>query len=234
LLPRHLARFTRSARELRLPIDPAALPDLQAVAALIEADRREGDALLRLTLSGGRSEADGSTLWMRSGPLPPPPRPGGAVLGPPGLTVAESDPLARHKTRNYWAKRIALERMHALGYDETLIQSPDGAVWEGARTNLFVVRGATLATPCLGGPVLPGVMRSVVLERAERLGVRVEQGRLSLAVLDQADEVFLTNSVRGIVPVVRFGERTLNAPGPLTRRLWDEILPWLNSGGTSP
>jgi branched-subunit amino acid aminotransferase/4-amino-4-deoxychorismate lyase len=77
-------------------------------------------------------------------------------------------------------------------------------------------------------------MRSVVLERAERLGVRVEQGRLSLAVLDQADEVFLTNSVRGIVPVVRFGERTLNAPGPLTRRLWDDILPWLNSGGTSP
>lgn len=188
--------------------------------------------MLRLTLSAGPSESRGSTLWMRSGPLPPLAPPGGAVLGPPALTVAESDPLARHKTLNYWAKRIALERAKEIGHDETLIQSADGALWEGTRTNLFLVQGRTLATPWLDGPVLPGVMRALVLERAVQLGLRVEQRRLFMTDLNLADEVFLTNSVRGIVPVGRFGARTYDAPGPLTRTLRDDTLLLLHFGET--
>src|SRR5215210_1623114 len=72
LLDRHLARMTRSARELGLPLDPAALPDAGAVAALLEACGVAGDATLRITMSGGLSQAGGSVVWMRSAPLPPP------------------------------------------------------------------------------------------------------------------------------------------------------------------
>src|SRR3982751_3077083 len=80
LLPRHLERITLSAQKLRLPLDPTALPDADAVAALLRADGVAGDAMLRITLSGGLSEAGGPAVWMRSGPLPPPTRPGGANL----------------------------------------------------------------------------------------------------------------------------------------------------------
>jgi branched-chain amino acid aminotransferase/4-amino-4-deoxychorismate lyase len=47
------------------------------------------------------------------------------------------------------------------------------------------------------------------------------------------EEVFLTNSVRGIVPVRQWGDARFPAPGPLTRRLWDAIRSWLESGGTA-
>ena len=66
LLPRHLDRLTRSAAELGLPYDREALPDREAVRALLAADGRAADAMLRITLSGGTSESSGSTLWMRS------------------------------------------------------------------------------------------------------------------------------------------------------------------------
>jgi branched-subunit amino acid aminotransferase/4-amino-4-deoxychorismate lyase len=64
LLGRHLDRMADSARQLRLPLDPAALPDADAVAALLRADGAAGDATLRITLTGGLSEAGGSVLWM--------------------------------------------------------------------------------------------------------------------------------------------------------------------------
>src|SRR5260370_30341807 len=53
LLPRHLRRLRRSAAELDLALDPADLPDSRAVRDLVNADGREGDAVLRIPLSGG-------------------------------------------------------------------------------------------------------------------------------------------------------------------------------------
>ncbi len=62
LLPRHLRRLRRSAAELDLALDPASLPDSQAVRDLLNADGREGDAVLRITLSGGLSASRGLAL----------------------------------------------------------------------------------------------------------------------------------------------------------------------------
>ena len=49
-----------------------------------------------------------------------------------------------------------------------------------------------------------------------------------------AGEAFLTSSVRGMLPIARLMNAELPAPGPVTRRLWNDILPWLESGGTTP
>jgi branched-chain amino acid aminotransferase len=233
LLDRHLARMTRSARELGVPLDPSTLPDAAAVASLLRADRVEGDATLRITLSGGLSESGGSVAWMRSAPLPGPPRDGGAIVNR-FWEAAYGDPLARHKTLNYWRRRRADEEARSRGEDETLSRTSDGHIWEGSRTNLFVVFGGMLTTPRADGPLLPGVMRRLVLERAPALGVEVAEGEFVRGTFEPAQEVFLTNSVRGILPVRRAGSRRLPAPGPLTQRLWDDILPWLESGGTTP
>ena len=112
LLPRHLDRLTRSAAELGLPLDRQALPDREAVRALLAADGREADAMLRITLSGGISESSGSTLWMRSFALPPA-TPAGVILGPVG--PARVDVLASHKTLNYWPNRIMYENARGGG-----------------------------------------------------------------------------------------------------------------------
>jgi branched-subunit amino acid aminotransferase/4-amino-4-deoxychorismate lyase len=220
LLNRHFARMTGSARELGLPLDGVKLPDEEAVAALLQAEQVEGDVILRITLTGGVSDSTGATLWMRTAPLPPPVRGSGAVVALGLWTVEMSDPLARHKTLNYWSRRRAFEKARRLGYDETLSTTPTGAVWEGSRTNLFWVQGSTLVTPTLNGPIVPGVMRAVVLKAAAELPLQTaDTNLLTFNDLYGADEVFLTNSVRGLVPVARVGDHSWPAPGDWTRRL---------------
>ncbi len=231
LLPRHLDRLTRSAAELGVPCDRDALPDREAVQALLAADGREADAVLRITLSGGISESSGSTLWMRSFALPPAPA-GGIILGPAG--PARVDVLTSHKTLNYWPNRIMYENARSGGFDECVTISPDGSLWEGSRSNLFVVMEGQILTPPCAGRFLPGIMRRLILERGAGLGLDVRETPLN--VLDRLlrpEEVFLSSSVRGILAVQRWGEARYPAPGPVAQRLWNDILPWLESGGTN-
>ncbi|WP_165245212.1 aminotransferase class IV [Paludisphaera soli] len=232
LLPRHLDRLSRSAGELGLPLDGVVLPTAEDVQALLEADGREGDALLRITLTGGLSATSGSTLWMRSGPLPAPPPPEGAVLGTVG--PARLDPLAGYKSLNYWPYRLLHDQARAEGCDEALLVDKTGAVCEGSRTNVFFVVRGDLVTPPADGRIVPGIMRGLVVERARALGTRVEEAALSL--LDRRlhpEEVFLTNGVRGIVPVGRWGRARFPAPGPTTRRIQEGVSNWLEAGGLS-
>jgi branched-subunit amino acid aminotransferase/4-amino-4-deoxychorismate lyase len=241
LLSRHRERMLHSARELGLAIDRTQFPDARAVTALVEASQGTPgpdlylDRRLRITLSGGSSSPakSGGQLWMTAGPLPPPlPRSGAAITQ--SIQVAIDDPLARHKTLNYWRKRIAYEKALADGSDEILCTTPSGLVCEGTRSNLFVVVAGRLWTPSADGPLLPGIMRRLVLEQAVRLGIETVEAPLPLAQLATADEAFLTNSGRGVVPIALLMNHQLAAPGLVTSRLWGAILPWLESGGTSP
>jgi len=225
LLDRHRARMLHSAGELGLNVDPATFPDAEAVARLIRAEGSDGDRMLRVTASGGIAPAR-SIVWMRSGPLPLPPGLDGANLLVGGWEVAASDPMARHKSLNYWSRRLASDRARSEGCDEALSVS-GGTLREGSRTSLFVVKDGGLLTPSTGGPIVPGVMRAVVLETAAEHSIPTrEVDGIDFRDLLSADEVFLTNAIRGIVPVGRLrGEvRVWPTPGPLARDLSGWIL----------
>jgi branched-subunit amino acid aminotransferase/4-amino-4-deoxychorismate lyase len=236
LLHRHLERLSRSARELSLPLRPSQLPDSQAVSQLIEANRASltagQDVRLRLTLSGGLATlaVPSSVLWMTAGPLPPPIREPGAVITH-CIQVTADDPLSRHKTLNYWRKRIAHAQAIEDGTDEVICLTPDRLVCEASRANVFLVDGHRLITPGIDGPLLPGIMRRVVLEQAARMGLEVEEGPLPAERLFSADAAFLTSSLRGILPIARLMEHELPAPGPVTGQLRHQILVWLEAGG---
>ncbi|WP_165065942.1 aminotransferase class IV [Paludisphaera rhizosphaerae] len=232
LLPRHLERLTRSARELGIPLEESDLPGPEDVQALLAADGREGDAALRITLSGGASAEGGSTLWMRSSPLPPSPPLEGFRLGTIG--PARQDPLTAFKSLNYWPYRLLFERARAEGCDEALLVDRAGKVLEGSRTNVFFVIDGRLTTPPADGRILPGVMRGLVVERARALGIDVDEE--ALGPLDRRlrpEEMFLTNALRGIVPVGVWGGARFPAPGSTTRRLQDDLARWLAVGGES-
>ena len=252
LLDRHRERMRRSAQELGLVLDTDDLPDVLAVGRLLAIEARmeprppeatrteprppETDRRLRIVLSGGRASglhtADRSTVWMSAGPLPPPAA-GEGVRILRSILADPDDPLARYKTLNYWRRRIEQGRAAEEGADEVLCVTPDGQICEGTRTNLFLVRGGILMTPGTDGPLLDGVMRRVVIEQARGLGIEVSEGPVPLDAIDAADEAFLTNSVRGMLPVARLLRAGFTATGPVTRLLWDRILPWLGSGGTT-
>ena len=241
LLGRHLSRLAGAAAALGLPLVQSALPGPSDVAGLLLASEVEGDAVLRITLTGGLSDSGGSTLWMRANPLPLPMPEAGATVAIGSWIASRADPLARFKTLNYWRRRMAFEQGRRSGFDEVLSATPDGSHWEGSRTNLFVVRGDTLITPTLDGPIVPGVMRAAVLERAEGLPLQVvSDGEISDETIRSAHEIFLTNSVRGMIPVARvlgpdgpLGSRwSGTAPGPWTDRLSIEVSGWLRRGRT--
>ena len=101
---------------------------------------------------------------------------------------------------------------------EGLMRDGDGRVIEGVMSNLFVVRDGGLLTPTLDRCGVAGVVRGAVMKMAASLGITCVEGEVREETLNRADELFLTNSVIGIWPVARLGERR-RPVGPVTRRL---------------
>ena len=108
--------------------------------------------------------------------------------------------LGAHK----WADRgLLAQRTAGLAADEqVLLVDPGGGVLETDRANVFAFAGGILRTPAADGRILPGVMRARVLAAARSLGFAVAEGPLPLADLLAADEVLVTNSTRGVLPVI--------------------------------
>jgi para-aminobenzoate synthetase/4-amino-4-deoxychorismate lyase len=97
------------------------------------------------------------------------------------------------------ADRAWLEEVERLIGGEgvrPLLVSPAGALLETTRTNVFLERGGELATPPLDGAILPGVVRSLVIAWARRLGIALAERPLSIEDLQAADAVLLTSSLR--------------------------------------
>ena len=125
------------------------------------------------------------------------------------------------KTSNYLASVLALHDVRQRGCHEALIVGPGGEVVEGATSNVFVVHDGALATPPAEAGILVGITRRTVIELAHALGLPVRELQLHPGDLYRAHEVFITSSVREIVPVVRVDDVTIagGQPGPITQRL---------------
>lgn len=114
---------------------------------------------------------------------------------------------------------------------EGLLLDAEGNVVEGTMSNLFAIQGSTLVTPDLTRCGVAGIMRTVVLEQAAGLGLGVSVQPLPLAEVEQADELFLTNSLIGVWPVIGLGNCTW-VMGAVTRQL-QERLTNLKTEGTA-
>jgi branched-chain amino acid aminotransferase len=125
------------------------------------------------------------------------------------------------KTSNYLGSVLALNQVKQRGCHEALIVGPHGEVIEGATSNVFLVRDAALVTPPIEAGILAGITRLTVLELAAKLGLNVHETQVHPADLYRADEVFITSTVREIVPVVRVDDVVVGAgrPGPITQRI---------------
>ena len=92
-------------------------------------------------------------------------------------------------------------------------------MFEGATSNMFLVRGGGLVTPPAEGAILPGVLRAKVEELAGAHGIPVIEAFARVADLRPDDGMLLTSSVRGIVPVGSVDGRDLRVDETLLERL---------------
>jgi branched-chain amino acid aminotransferase len=145
------------------------------------------------------------------------------VVGVRHASPGAVDPSA--KTGAHLNHVLAVQQARAAGAHEALLLDDRGGVTEGASSNVFAARRGRLATPPLAAGILEGVTRGVVLALARGAGLPVDEVPLRPEDLEAADELFITSTVREIVPVTRHGERAVGAgrPGPLTRRLHAEF-----------
>lgn len=216
---RHLARLTRSAVGLGL-----AAPDVEAVRAGIEATI-EGQDLpfgrIRITVTSGpgplgspRGEGDQAIVVITE-PCERPPTTTKLVTVP--WVRNERGAVAGLKTTSYAENALMVQYAQQRGASESIMANSVGDLCEGTGSNIFYAVGGELFTPTLASGCLAGITRELVLEWcAPELPVHEKDA--PLAVLQEADEVFVVSSIRDVQGVHRIDERDLAAPGPLTRR----------------
>lgn len=215
-MDRHIERLARSARGLGLPEpDPAEVR--RATGAVIAADPMPL-ARLRITYTGGVSPLgsergeSGPTLVVALGPAKARPDTTGVVTVP--WARNEKGALSGLKTTSYGENVVALARAHEHGASEALFGNTRDRLCEGTGSNVFVVLDGELLTPPLTSGCLAGITRQLVIDWA---GAR--EADLPMEVLDEADEIFLTSTLRDVQAVHRVDEHELpHAPGPVTAK----------------
>ncbi len=105
------------------------------------------------------------------------------------------------------------------GFDTTVLADHAGRVTEGPGFNIFALKNGRVVTPETG--VLEGITRATALELARAEGFEVQVRALPVAELMEADEVFLSTSGGGVIPVARINDRQFSngAAGPVATRL---------------
>jgi D-alanine transaminase len=95
----------------------------------------------------------------------------------------------------------------------------DGMLTEGAACNVFIVRGGVAITPPHSERLLPGITRDLLVDLCHQNGIPCEERNVSETELRHADEVWLTSSPSGVLPVVRLDGKPVGTgePGPLWR-----------------
>ena len=223
LLELHLQRLAQGCSRLAIVADQALIrSELLAYAQTM------GEGVLKLILTRGDSQrgygASPGALPRRilqASPTAAYPEANalqGIQLFDCATRLAEQPLLAGLKHLNRLEQVIARSEWQDPACAEGLMRDTSGRVIEGVFSNLFIVRDGVLLTADLRRCGVAGVMRAALLAEAGRLGIPCHVTDISLAQLQQADELFLCNSVYGIWPVRAFAD--LSWPvGPLTRKL---------------
>lgn len=222
LWERHYDRLCRSAESIGMTVPIGKEAYGVAIKDLIQQSGTT-ELVLRTVLSGGPSE---------NGFAPEPGQETFYILAEERHRIPESSyaegvklitlPYERYlpqvKFANHAISIWDLKRRQAEGAFDTLYVS-QGLISEASQGNVLIVKDEVLITP--REEVLWGITQGVIMELAERIGMRTEWRRVTLDEALGADEVLLSGSSKGIVPVVRIDDAVIGEgrPGPWAARL---------------
>ena len=206
-LEEHLRRLSRSASNVRLPVDVEAVR-ADANRLLAHAGPGRDHEALRIVITRG-----GRRLLMTEGVA--------SFDGPARLASVTYSPtrvLDGVKSLSYAANMLASRLAREQGFDEALLVTPHGRVLEAPTSSIFWVKDGAVLTPPLDEHILASITRRIVIEQtgAEERGCTLEE-------LLGADEAFLASTIREVQAVAAVDNRVFDAPGPVTGQVAADV-----------
>lgn len=124
------------------------------------------------------------------------------------LNTARNNPesVVRHKSHNFLNNVGGRLELPSLKEYEGLFVTKEGFVAEGVTSNVFWMKDGELFTPAIKTGILPGTTRSFVMQIAQSENIIVHEGFYMKEDVEEADELFVTNAVQELVPLVSMGE----------------------------
>jgi branched-chain amino acid aminotransferase len=231
----HLKRLERSARAINLPI-PGLDFLREALVRTLRANQVKEDVLVRITVTRGKGsggivslEPIEASVVVSLRPLP--------VDLPEVFTEGWQVIIAKRrrlpksaldpgiKSLNFLNNILARAEATQVGAHEAIMLNERGFVTEGSISNVFLVYNQRLITPSESDGLLPGISRQVVMELARRKGMLVKEVSIKPELLFKAEEVFLTLTSAGIMPIVKVNDRFIanGKPGRITNELYQDF-----------
>ncbi|TET39598.1 MAG: branched-chain-amino acid aminotransferase [Planctomycetota bacterium] len=227
---RHLERLHRSADRiaLKLPCDDETI--IGEIERTI-AEAGNDESYVRLVISRGRGvlhlypqDCDPKMviIVMKFVPFPKECYTDGAKLSV--VSIQRNPRNATNpdiKSGNYLNNVLAIMEARAKGALEALMLNHAGELTECTTSNIFVVHGDKIRTPHLESGLLQGITREVLLEIGPKRRFDMGDAKLTIDDLNSADEVFLSSTLKNVMPITRIDELAVGdgKPGRLTMQL---------------
>ncbi len=216
LLALHWQRLVTSAQLLQLDLPWDYSTVATGIAQLVSANTGQTTTGVRLTVtrgSGSRSLAPCGNeipqLIMQLFSAPPPPTQG-IKLQVSQIRRNETSPLSGIKSLNYLDNILAQQTALQHGADAALLLNTRGFISGTNFGNIFLIQQQTILTPPLCDGVLPGIMRHCIIETCLQHHIPITQQSLTLEMITPQDSLWMSNALRGIVPITQLDALILN------------------------
>jgi len=228
----HLDRLEKGARLIHLAL-PYARDQIRRW--ICETNRKNKDSIkkIRITVTAGDSafwagKRTNSRVIIITTGYEPPTKPFCLTVSP--FRVDQGSPFRNVKTLSFIIEMTSRKRAYSSKYDDAILLNRAGNVAEATSANIFWIRNGTLFTTPTSSGCLEGMTRKHILELAKTHRIPARVKNISLTGLLRADEIFITSSLKLIIPVSSItADQTYGYEvGPITKRLrrllWDSIF----------
>jgi branched-chain amino acid aminotransferase len=227
----HFERLISSLQILKIPL-PKQITTERLEKEIKELCKKNGcsaRARVRLSVSGGNGglyDSDNSFLYLiECWPL----ENSMSAMNGNGLVIdvfpdarKNIDKFSNVKSSSHLPYVMAAKWAKENKLNDALILNAGERICDTTIANIFWVKGEMIFTPPLSEGCIAGVMRRYLLENISGSGFEVKEQKLETKDLEEADEVFLTNAIRGICWVKQFGNKTYGRQ--LTGKIYNELI----------
>lgn len=223
-LAEHLQRLENSLQAIRLA-NPLSRQQWSDLLTQLVAHNHGGDQSVYLQVTRGPAKREHNfphsihpTVFMMSEAIQAqPPSPGVKAITYPDIRWQRCDIKAVALLANVLLRQQAVD----VGAVETILIR-DGYVMEGAASNVFVVIDGIAMTPPKSQYILPGITRDLILEVMQANQLPYQEVAITETQLRSAAEIWVTSSVREILPITTLDEQTVGSgkPGPIWSQVW--------------